>query len=48
MKHKLQTKELDHKLKKITVTVNGESLGYDILLDNVTYVPVAKSYIIRR
>ncbi|WP_187386469.1 hypothetical protein [Paenibacillus ihumii] len=48
MKQKLQTNELDHKLKKITITVNGEPIGYDLLLDNVTYVPVAKTHIIRR
>ncbi len=48
MNQKQPAKELDHTLKKITITVNGESLGYDILLDRVTYVPIAKTYNIRR
>ncbi|WP_019636025.1 hypothetical protein [Paenibacillus fonticola] len=41
-------KQIEQAFKTITITVNGAPVGYDLLMDNVTYAPVAKAYTLLR
>ncbi|GIP22722.1 MULTISPECIES: hypothetical protein [Paenibacillus] len=39
-------REQEQRFKRIMITVNGEPVGSELLIDEETYLPVARQYVI--